>query len=319
MQARVWKAKTGTNCFAAIASNIQSIITALALPLPGYLELLVAGCWSLLVHFAHEPHDRYDSSSLYLEKGIRYETFTTIVTEVGPMKSPVNTPLHYHELRGVAANTSDGSASLPYSELYIVSPPPQNIHKSATKKRTPRLTPPPYSEQINRAIRSAECQLDAAVDDVQRYISQGCPDIDSLDKLRIHVGSPESDYSDDLLSPKELPDFNSPLNGESLSFKSDGYDNKNMPQNSSNQENEEPNTPKIKVQNNSPKETSCDAGEINKEHVRRLRRSDSSPSIEDEISECTNGPAMKGRTLRFDGSRFEVWPPLNCSDSCSSQ
>lgn len=240
-------------------------------------------------------------------------TTLQLTMNVGSMKSPIKTPLHERELRDVAANANGGSTPPPFSDLYIVSPPPQSNHKSTSKKRTPRprasLTPPPCSEQINRAVRSAECQLDAAVDDVQRYISQGCPDSDSKDRLCVRVGSPESDYSDDLLSPRNLPDFDSPLNGECLSFqsiKSDGYGREDVPRNCSNQENEEPNAHKIRTRPDNLHQ---------KNQVKQHPCANSSPTKEDEISEFTNEQATRGRTLRFNGSRFEVLPPLNCSES----
>lgn len=106
-----------------------------------------------------------------------------------------------------SANNQVISTSPDFSDLCIVSPLPHKVGPSSnhTPTRT-SLTPPPQSEKINRAIRTTSKNLDDAVEHVQRYISQGCPD--SKEKGdRGHGRSPESDYSDDMLSPKVLPDF----------------------------------------------------------------------------------------------------------------
>lgn len=106
-----------------------------------------------------------------------------------------------------SANNPDISTSPDFSDLCIVSPLPHRVGPSSnhTPTRT-SLTPPSQSENINRAIRTTSKNLDDAVEHVQRYIFQGCPD--SKEKGdRGHGSSPESDYSDDMLSPKVLPDF----------------------------------------------------------------------------------------------------------------
>ena len=69
-------------------------------------------------------------------------------------------------------------------------------NKKAKKSLSP--PPPPNSEVIQSAIRTAEHNLDEAVQNVQQYIWDSCPpDGDSI-------------YSVDVSSPKVLPDFNSP-------------------------------------------------------------------------------------------------------------
>ncbi|KAL7503129.1 hypothetical protein ACHAXN_003089 [Cyclotella atomus] len=205
------------------------------------------------------------------------------------------------------------SSTAPFSDLCLVSPPPRNHNNNPNStKRPPRirssLTPPPYSEKINRAIRTAECQLDAAVDDMHRYISQGCPDSDTVDRCHLHFNSPDSDYSDDLLSPKVLPNFNSPLNGENLASEFQ-FDDSNV-------ENEEPNVCKSggddeQTHSGCPDKTKTDS--TTKPYIGRLG-CPSSPASND-VDEITIGPGTKGRILRFDGSKFQVWPPLNSSDS----
>ncbi|KAL7519882.1 hypothetical protein ACHAWX_004636 [Stephanocyclus meneghinianus] len=110
------------------------------------------------------------------------------------------------------------------SDLYLVSPPPRIMNNPGNNAcgsiNTPSirasLTPPPHSEKIHRAIRTAASQLDAAVHDVQHYISQGCPDSDVEANARERGGTPGSEYSDDFMSPKVLPDFTkSPMKRDS--------------------------------------------------------------------------------------------------------
>jgi SNF2 family DNA or RNA helicase len=103
----------------------------------------------------------------------------------------------------VSATADDNNIS-PLSDFYIVSPPPRHPSHRRTKDTSP--TPPPCSEKINRAIRTAEYNLDAAVETVQRYIL--CQKYDGADGGQGDGGSPDSEYSDDFLfSPKNLPDF----------------------------------------------------------------------------------------------------------------
>jgi SNF2 family DNA or RNA helicase len=101
-------------------------------------------------------------------------------------------------------DTNSTETISPLSDFYIVSPPPRNpSHRRMTKDTSP--TPPPCSEKINRAIRTAEHNLNAAVETVQRYI---CQKYDGVEGGQGDGGSPESEYSDDFLfSPKNLPDF----------------------------------------------------------------------------------------------------------------
>ena len=197
-----------------------------------------------------------------------------------------------------------------FTDLCIVSPPLKNnkIIKNTT------LTPPPNSEVINRAIRTAEHNLDKAVETVQRYISEGCPDSDSIDKCRVLVGSPESDYSNDLSSPKVLPDFNSPLNSGTQEFDSD-YGSIKFP---SDRENYDPNsTGKTTMNFNSLKNNISshdDSSADNKTaylHNRPILHP-ASPMVYDEECIVTG---MKGRTLLFNGKIFQVWPPLNNTES----
>jgi SNF2 family DNA or RNA helicase len=102
--------------------------------------------------------------------------------------------------------SNDTSTLSPLSDFYIVSPPLCKPQTNLTPIRA-SLTPPPCSEKINRAIRTAEHNLDAAVENVHRYISQGCPDSDTEGAPAMRGGSPDSEYSDDLFSPQNLPDF----------------------------------------------------------------------------------------------------------------
>ena len=174
------------------------------------------------------------------------------------------------------------------------------------------LTPPPFYEKINRAIRTAECQLDAAVDDVHRYISRGCPDSDTVNRCRIFVESPASEYSDDFMSPKVLPDFNSPLNGENLASEFQ-FDHSNV-------ENEEPNISNRGSFRSIGKENNVNQmrskkNSTTKPKINNIGSSASPNSIDNSENECNLGPGMKGRVLRFDGSKFQVWPPLNSSKS----
>lgn len=206
-------------------------------------------------------------------------------------------------------------STAPFSDLYVVSPPPRNNNNTNSAKRPSRnrasLTPPPHSEKINRAIRTAECQLDAAVDDVHRYISQGCPDSDTVDRCHLLFNSPDSDYSDDLLSPKVLPNFNSPLNGENLSSEFQ-FDDSNV-------ENEEPNAGSNSCDHNNRHEH-LDKNKFLDQTAKysiikpRVRRPHSPVNNVDE-SAIEIGLGTKGRILRFDGSKFQVWPPLNSSES----
>eukprot|EP00804_Cyclotella_cryptica_P019629 CCRYP_013986-RB/>CCRYP_013986-RB protein AED:0.03 eAED:0.03 QI:158/1/1/1/1/0.8/5/1739/623 len=114
-----------------------------------------------------------------------------------------------------AATTASAPLSPCLSDLYLVSPPPRTTHNASNTicrgSHTPSirssLTPPPHSEKIHRAIRTAASQLDAAVDEVQRYIFQGCPDSDVEGDARRTGGTPGSEYSDDFMSPQVLPDF----------------------------------------------------------------------------------------------------------------
>jgi hypothetical protein len=203
--------------------------------------------------------------------------------------------LHLKEQQPKAnVDRDEPTAFLPFSELSISHPQnkPPRIRAS--------LTPPPHSEKISRAIRTVECQLDAAVDDVQRYISRGCPDSDTAERCRVVVGSPESDYSDDMLSPKVLPDFNSPLVRGSLAFKSDQLtDEGTLCEESFNMENEEPNS--------NDRQTNTSAA--TKSNNQKPTLPPSPASVDNGIILCT----MKGRVLRFNGSKFDVWPPLKGS------
>ena len=225
------------------------------------------------------------------------------------------TPLHAREQPPKYYNKGDDDsyALSVFTDLCIVSPPLNN--KKNIKNTT--LTPPPNSEAINRVIRTAEHNLDEAVETVQRYISEGCPDSDSIDnKCRVLVGSPESDYSNDISSPKVLPDFNSPINGETLEFDSDDGSSKY----SSGRENHDPNsTCETRGNSNSLKNNISSHDDSNKEnktvklHNRQLIHP-ASPTVDGKECIVTG---MKGRTLRFNGKNFQVWPPLNNTESCA--
>lgn len=225
--------------------------------------------------------------------------------------------LHNNEQKHFPSNKGAASTPQPVSDcsdLYFVSPPlhnhmNENINKEPLRIRD-SLTPPPFSEKINRAIRTAEHNLDAAVNDVHRYISQGCPDSDTGHKCSVSVKTPESEYSDDFMSPKVLPDFNSPLNAANLAAE--------FQFNDSNVENEEANIlgndyeevkTGVKESSNGKKTIKDDF--IAKPQVGKLRRAASPYSIDNIENESTTMPGMKGRILRFDGSKFRVWPPLN--------
>ncbi|KAL7490367.1 hypothetical protein ACHAWX_000248 [Stephanocyclus meneghinianus] len=257
-----------------------------------------------------------------------------------------------HLVKLSASRESEATAPVSpcLSELYLVSPPRRNtsnISSNHAPSMRASLTPPPHSEKINRAIRTAEFQLDAAVYDVHRYISQGCSDSDRGDMARDFTGSPESEYSDDLLSPRVLPDFASPMtvdidNESSDSFSrmsyrrrilDDGdkkdidvesrYSNINDPKDvmrkihsdsnyCSSMENENPNVSDDAFEENKNNQRGEDVRDIKSDKDKRLNiRADSSVSV--DITNHDHSETMELRTLQLVEGKFQVWPPLRSS------
>ena len=189
--------------------------------------------------------------------------------------------------------------------MLLVSPPPTNIivESTLTPSGHMSLTPPLYSERINRAIRTAEYQLDAAVDDVQRFISEGCPDSNSVTRRRLVLESPDSDYSDDLNSPRELPDFRSPtvLHIKHFGVKSSSSDDE--------------------CHDDATKESNSSSGDLKQKSDKpctEYRSRNYARTVLTESRDDNEGledpEAMELRTLRLVDGKFQVWPPLKHSD-----
>jgi hypothetical protein len=290
-------------------------------------------------------HPRYQLSTTRMNLDAHSMNSASIASPFPKQQPAAGDTINESHVDALSSSTTCEAASAPVSpclsELYLVSPPQRNTCNSSSNRVPPiraSLTPPPHSEKINRAIRAAESQLDAAVYDVHRYISQGCSDSARGEVARDFSGSPESDYSDDLLSPRVLPDFLSPMMGAAVgnepvdSFSRMSYRRRILDDEGDNDAESRSSdagdigegTPELSIDS---KHGSCtdkenlNVSDDNRVNIKRNQQNDkgkrrtmrTKTPVSVKLTNEDQSETMELRTLQLVEGKFQVWPPLRSS------